>query len=37
MKIVVLGKGKSGTTALLHMIAAAFPECRPVPGASALK
>jgi hypothetical protein len=32
MKIVVLGKGKSGTTALLHMIAAAFPECRPVLG-----
>lgn len=32
MKIVVLGKGKSGTTVLLHMIAAAFPECRPVLG-----
>jgi hypothetical protein len=32
MKIVVLGKGKSGTTALLHMVAAAFPECRPVLG-----
>jgi len=32
MKIVILGKGKSGTTALLHMVAAAFPECRPVPG-----
>ena len=32
MKIVVLGKGKSGTTALLHMIAAAFPECQPVLG-----
>jgi hypothetical protein len=32
MKIVILGKGKSGTTALLHMIAAAFPECRLVPG-----
>ena len=32
MKIVILGKGKSGTTALLHMVAAAFPECRRVPG-----
>jgi len=32
MKIVILGKGKSGTTVLLHMIAAAFPECRMVPG-----
>lgn len=32
MKIVILGKGKSGTTALMHMIAAAFPECRLVPG-----
>jgi hypothetical protein len=32
LKIVILGKGKSGTTVLMHMIAAAFPECRPVPG-----
>jgi len=32
VKIVILGKGKSGTTALMHMIAAAFPECRSVPG-----
>ena len=32
MKIVILGKGKSGTTVLVHMLAAAFPECRPVPG-----
>jgi hypothetical protein len=32
LKIVILGKGKSGTTVLMHMVAAAFPECRPVPG-----
>jgi len=32
LKIVILGKGKSGTTVLVHMIAAAFPECRPVRG-----
>jgi hypothetical protein len=32
LKIVILGKGKSGTTVLVHMIAAAFPECRAVPG-----
>jgi hypothetical protein len=32
MKIVILGKGKSGTTALFHMVAATFPECRPVLG-----
>jgi hypothetical protein len=32
LKIVILGKGKSGTTVLMHMIAAAFPECRLVPG-----
>jgi hypothetical protein len=32
LKIVILGKGKSGTTALMHMVAAAFPECRSVPG-----
>jgi hypothetical protein len=32
MKIVILGKGKSGTTVLVHMVAAAFPECRPVLG-----
>lgn len=32
MKIVILGKGKSGTTVLVHMIAAAFPECREVTG-----
>jgi len=32
MKIVILGKGKSGTTVLHQMVAAAFPECRPVPG-----
>ena len=32
MKIVVLGRGKSGTSALLHMIVGAFPECRPVHG-----
>ena len=32
LKIVILGKGKSGTTVLMHMITAAFPECRPVPG-----
>jgi hypothetical protein len=32
LKIVILGKGKSGTTVLVHMIAAAFPECRPVTG-----
>lgn len=32
MKIVILGKGKSGTTVLVHMVAAAFPECQPVAG-----
>jgi len=32
MKILVLGKGKSGTTILLHMIGEAFPECRRVVG-----
>ena len=32
MKIVILGKGKSGTTVLVHMVAAAFPECQPVLG-----
>jgi len=32
LKVVILGKGKSGTTVLVHMIAAAFPECRAVTG-----
>jgi hypothetical protein len=32
MKIVVLGKGKSGTSALLQMIGNAFPECRSIHG-----
>ena len=32
MKIVILGKGKSGTTVLVHMVAAAFPESQPVAG-----